>query len=48
MMQRHIKWSGNGPLTQIVKPGTMRFLDFARLQLAGGKSYQGATGRRYP
>ncbi len=46
MMQRHIKWSGNGPLTQIVKPGTMRFLDFARLQLADGKSYQGATGDR--
>src|SRR5579885_2158759 len=45
-MERHIKWQSNGNLTQIVKPGTMRFLDFARLQLAKGEQYSASTGDR--
>ncbi|HLI33858.1 MAG TPA: 5-deoxy-glucuronate isomerase [Terriglobia bacterium] len=45
-MERHIKWQSNGSLTQIVKPGTMRFLDFARLQLAKGEQYSASTGDR--
>lgn len=45
-MQRHIKWQPNGKLTQIVGPGTMRFLDFSRLQLAQGETYSASTGGR--
>ncbi|MGH9469178.1 MAG: 5-deoxy-glucuronate isomerase [Terriglobia bacterium] len=45
-MQRHIKWRGNGKLTQVVAPGTLKFLDFARLQLAKGETYSAGTGDR--
>ncbi len=45
-MQRHIKWRPNGKFTQIVKPGTMRFLDFGRLQLGKGEQFSGASGNR--
>lgn len=36
-MERHIKNKSKGGYQPIVAPGTMRFLDFARLQLAGGE-----------
>lgn len=45
-MERHIKWQSGNHYTPIVKPGTMRFLDFARLQLAQGEGHSGNTGER--
>jgi 5-deoxy-glucuronate isomerase len=45
-MERHIKWQPGAGYTPIVKPGTMRFLDFARLQLAKAQHYSGSTGER--
>jgi 5-deoxy-glucuronate isomerase len=45
-MQRHIKSRADGKYQQIVAPGTMRYLDFARLQLSTGSSYAGSTGTR--
>ena len=45
-MQRHIKAHPDGKYQQIVAPGTMRYLDFARLQLSKGSSYAGVTGTR--
>jgi len=47
-MQRHIKWQPGAQFTSIVGPGTMRFLDFGRLQLKKGQQYSGKTdGREY-
>jgi 5-deoxy-glucuronate isomerase len=47
-MERHIKWQPEPgtQFTSIVKPGTMRFLDFGRLQLAAGQQYSRSTGER--
>ena len=45
-MQRHIKARSNGKLQEIISPGTMRFLDFARLRLGEGERHPGATGSR--
>jgi len=45
-MNRHIKASKDGKSQQIVVPGTLRFLDFARLQLEGGETHGGTTGAR--
>src|SRR5579859_818234 len=45
-MERLIKSKPNGHYQQIVPPGTMRFLDFGRLQLRKGERYSGATGSR--
>jgi 5-deoxy-glucuronate isomerase len=45
-MQRHIKSQPGRRYQEIVSPGTMRFLDFARLQLASGERYSGTTGAR--
>jgi 5-deoxy-glucuronate isomerase len=45
-MQRHIKAHSNGKVRQVVPPGTMRFLDFARLTLAGNDKHSGRTGGR--
>jgi 5-deoxy-glucuronate isomerase len=45
-MQRHIKFRADGNYQQIVAPGTMRFLDFARLELPSGQKYSGHTGPR--
>ncbi|MGH9448456.1 MAG: 5-deoxy-glucuronate isomerase, partial [Terriglobia bacterium] len=45
-MERHIKWQATGKYTPIVKPGTMRFIDFGRLQLSKGDQYSGKTGER--
>jgi 5-deoxy-glucuronate isomerase len=45
-MERHIKWQPAGKYTPIVRPGALRFLDFGRLQLAGGDEYSGSTGDR--
>jgi 5-deoxy-glucuronate isomerase len=45
-MERHIKAKANGKYQQIVAPGTMRFLDFARLQLKSGEHHSGKTGER--
>ena|SRR5579872_337705 len=45
-MERLIKARTNGKLTQIVPPGTMRFLDFSRLQLSNGEFRSAATGDR--
>ena len=43
-MQRHVKASRSGEkLQQIVAPGTLRFLDFARLTLAPEEQYSAAT-----
>jgi len=43
-MERHIKARANGKYQQIVEPGTMRFLDFGRLQLKSGEKHSGKTG----
>ncbi len=45
-MDRLIKSRRDGKLLQIVPPGTLRFLDFARLQLQKGDRHSGATGPR--
>src|SRR6266404_6348212 len=45
-MERLIKSKHDGHYQQIVPPGTMRFLDFARLQLPKGERYSGSTGGR--
>jgi 5-deoxy-glucuronate isomerase len=45
-MQRHIKSLPDGNFQQIVAPGTMRFLDFARLRLLNGQQHSGLTDER--
>ncbi len=45
-MDRLIKAHKDEQYQQIVRPGTMRFLDFARLRLASGGRYSGVTGPR--
>ena len=45
-MNRHIKAQNEGKFQQIVAPGTMRFLDFARLRLGAGERHSGTTGSR--
>src|SRR5579864_2833521 len=45
-MERLIKSKSNGHYQQIIPPGTMRFLDFGRLQLRKGEKYSGSTGSR--
>jgi 5-deoxy-glucuronate isomerase len=45
-MQRHIKAPSQKRYQEIVPPGTMRFLDFARLNLPPGERYFGGTGAR--
>jgi 5-deoxy-glucuronate isomerase len=46
LMDRHIKAKANGKYQQIVASGTLRFLDFARLQLRSGGKYSAETGER--
>ena len=45
-MERHIKSRRDGNIQQIVAPGTLRFLDFTRVQLTGGEKYSAGTGAR--
>jgi len=45
-MDRHIKARKNGKFHQVVTPGTMRFLDFATLQLGKGERHSLQTGAR--
>jgi 5-deoxy-glucuronate isomerase len=45
-MNRHIKAQKDGKFQKIVPPGTMRFLDFARLLLSAGGKHSDATGSR--
>lgn len=45
-MNRHIKGRKDGEFQQIVPPGAMRFLDFARLNLASGEKHSTSTGSR--
>jgi 5-deoxy-D-glucuronate isomerase len=45
-MDRLIKSRKNGRFQQIVEPGTMRFLDFATLQLDQGECHSFQTGAR--
>ncbi len=45
-MERHIKAKANEKYQQIVAPGAMQFLDFARLQLKKGEKHSGKTGDR--
>jgi 5-deoxy-glucuronate isomerase len=45
-MDRFIKARKNGKFQQIVEPGTMRFLDFATLQLEKGDRHSLQTGDR--
>lgn len=45
-MERHIKAQPNGGYRQIIAPGVMRFLDFARLKLAQGEKRAAETGAR--
>jgi 5-deoxy-glucuronate isomerase len=45
-MNRHIKAQKGGRFQQIVAPGRMRFLDFARLTLATGEKHSGCTRPR--
>ena len=45
-MNRHIKSPKNGRLQEIVPAGTMRFLDFLRVQLPNSETYSGQTGSR--
>ena len=45
-MNRHIKAARDGKFQQIVAPGELRFLDFARLQLESGEKHSGSTGAR--
>src|SRR5271167_3306611 len=46
LMQRHIKAQPQERYQEIVPPGTMRFLDFGRLDLQPGERYFGGTGAR--
>ncbi|TAM78889.1 MAG: 5-deoxy-glucuronate isomerase [Acidobacteria bacterium] len=43
-MERHIKAMADGKYQQIIAPGTMRYLDFARARLKSGETQPGATG----
>ncbi len=45
-MERHIKAKPEGTYQEIIAPGTMRFLDFARLQLGAGERYSLETDGR--
>ena len=45
-MERHIKSRSDGNYQEIVRPGTLRFLDFARLRLNKGEKHSGATAAR--
>jgi len=45
-MNRHIKSQKNGRVQEIVPAGTMRFLDFVRVQLPESDIYSGQTGSR--
>ncbi|HEV2417180.1 MAG TPA: 5-deoxy-glucuronate isomerase [Terriglobia bacterium] len=45
-MERLIKKNGHEKFAQIVAPGAMRFLDFARLQLEKGERHSLETGSR--
>jgi len=45
-MERHIKARPDGNYQEIVRPGTMHFLDFARLQLRKGEKHSRSTERR--
>ena len=45
-MQRLIPAPANGKFQQIVAPGTMRFLDFAHIELAKGESHASRTEGR--
>src|SRR6266699_3744314 len=45
-MERHIKSRPDGTYQQIVRPGTLRFLDFARLRLNEGGKHAGNTAAR--
>jgi 5-deoxy-glucuronate isomerase len=45
-MERLIKSRASSGFQQIVPPGTMRFLEFSRLQLEKGGRHSGSTGRR--
>src|SRR5439155_14038766 len=45
-MERHIKSRPDGNYQEIVRPGTLRFLDFARLRLNKGEKHAGATAAR--
>jgi 5-deoxy-glucuronate isomerase len=45
-MDRHIKARADGRFQQIVPPGMLRFLDFARLRLAQGERHSAHTGGR--
>jgi 5-deoxy-glucuronate isomerase len=45
-MNRHIKGQKDGKYQQLVPPGTMRFLDFARLNLGAGERHADSTGSR--
>ena len=45
-MERLVKARKNGKFQQIVAPGSMRFLDFASLQLDAGESHTLQTGAR--
>ena len=45
-MNRHIKSRPVGRYQAIVPPGTMRFLDFARLMLRSGEKHSASTGAR--
>ena len=45
-MNRHIKSRKDGDIQEIVPIGTMRFLDFARVQLSKSGLYSGQTGSR--
>jgi 5-deoxy-glucuronate isomerase len=45
-MERHIKAHPREAYREIVPPGKMRFLDFARLSLQRGDRYSGSTGQR--
>ena len=45
-MERHIKAPTDGGFQQIIKPGVMRSLDFARLKLAKGEKRAAESGSR--
>ncbi|MGH9407694.1 MAG: 5-deoxy-glucuronate isomerase [Terriglobia bacterium] len=45
-MERHIKALAAGKYQEIIAPKTMRFLDFARLQLEKGERFSGQTDGR--
>lgn len=45
-MERHIKAQTDGGYQQIIKPGVIRFLDFARLKLAKGEKRAADSGSR--